>query len=202
VKLNNALKGVLALTATLSVSLGAGNAAHAAPANTTQLYRCSSGTGSIFFQQVNGQSKQFAYGTTSKIAAISPNAAGGTLGVVVTPPSQTFNSIYWYANPLNSHTSLQSLNVILCFNNPNGTFFSSIVVPSNATVTSPAGQGWYLVRPSLPSDLIGKVLTQVTFQYSGSTTLPINLGKVAVNNHGIGTTLNTALLGCQAESCP
>lgn len=196
------VKGMLALSAIVAFSNGSDNAAQAATANSTQLYRCSSGVSSILFQQVNGQNKQYAYGTSGKIAAIAPNAAGGTLGVVVTPPSATFSTISWFVNPLNSHTSLQNLNAILCFNNPNGTFFTSITVPSSATVTTPVSGGWYQVRPSLPSDTIGKVLTQVTFQYNGSTTLPINLGRVNLNSHSIGSILDTALLGCQAENCP
>lgn len=193
-------KGMLALVATAALS--SGYAAEAATSNSTQLYQCSGGAASIFFQRVSGQNNKFAYGTSNSIAAISPNAAGGTLGVVVTPPSQTFSSINWCANPLNSHTSLQNLNVILCFNNPDGTFFSSVFVPNSATVSVPAGQGWYQISPSLPSNTIGKVLTQVTFQYSGSTTQVIDLGRVTLNNHSIGSVLNTALLGCQAESCP
>jgi len=183
-------------------ALISGNAAQAATANSTQLYRCSGGNSSILFQRVNGQNNKFAYGTSNNIVAISPNAAGGTLGVVLTPPSGAFSSINWCASPLNSHTSLQNLNVILCFNNPNGTFFSSVFVPSTSTVSVPAGQGWYQISPSLPSNTIGKVLTQVTFQYEGSTALPIDLGRVMVNNHSVGSVLNTALLGCQAESCP
>lgn len=193
-------KAILALAA-LS-ALGSGNHALAATANSTQLYRCSSGTSSIFFQQVTGQSKQFAYGTSRNIAAISPNAAGGTLGVVLTPPSATFQNIYWYVSPVGGTSGLQNLNVILCFNNTNGTFFSSVFVPNSSTVVSSAGQGWYLVRPSLPSNTVGKVLTQATFQYSGSTTQSIYLGKVVLNGNSIGSILNTALLGCQAESCP
>lgn len=193
-------KRILALVAVPVIS--SVFAVQAAMADTTQLYSCSSGAASIFFQQATGQNNKFAYGNTNKIAAISPNAAGGNLGVIVTPPAGSFSNIYWYANPLSSHNGLQNLTVTLCFNNPNGTFFSSVPVPSSATVTSPAGQGWLLVRPSLPSNTVGKVLTQVTFQYSGLTTQPINLGRVVLNSHGVGTTLNTALLGCEAVNCP
>ncbi|MFN8552100.1 MAG: hypothetical protein U0103_11465 [Candidatus Obscuribacterales bacterium] len=200
IKNGNLTKGMLALVAMSAFT--SSYAAQAAPANSTQLYRCSGGASNIFFQQVTGQSKQFAYGTSRNIAAVSPNAAGGTLGVVLTPPSNTFSNILWYVSPVGGSSALQNLNVILCFNNPNGSFFSSVFVPNSSTVVHSAGQGWYQVSPSLPSNTVGKVLTQITFQYSGSTTQSIYLGKVSLNGHSIGSVLNTALLGCQAESCP
>lgn len=192
--------GMLALVA--MVTLSSGNAAQAAAPDSTQLYRCSGGQSNIAFQLVTSQNKQFAIGSSRNIVAIAPNAAGGTLGAVVTPVSQTFSSINWCAYPFNNPSNLQNLNAILCFNNPNGTFFSSVFVPASGTVAQPAGNGWYQINPSLPSNTVGKVLTQITFQYSGNTTQPIQLGRVTLNRNSIGSVLNTTLLGCQAESCP
>lgn len=201
IKKENLRKGMLALGAIAALSSGYKVEA-AAPANSTQLYRCSGGASSIGFQLVTSQSKAFAYGTSRDIAAISPNAAGGTLGVVVTPSRQTFNNINWCANPLNNHSALNNLTAILCFNNTNGTFFSKVVVPASSTVVEPAGNGWYQINPSLPSNTVGKVLSQITFQYSGSSTQPIQLGRVMLNSHSIGSVINTALLGCEGENCP
>ncbi len=190
---------MLALVAMVTLSSGYG--AQAAAPNSTQLYRCSGGASSLAFQQVTSQNKQFMIGTSSKIVAIAPNAAGGTLGAVVTPPAQTFFNINWCVYPYLHQSNLQNLNAILCFNNPNGSFFTSVFVPASATVAQVAGNGWYQINPSLPSNTVGKILTQITFQYSGSTTQPIQLGRVTLNGHSIGSILNTPLLGCEAENC-
>ncbi|MBS1955213.1 MAG: hypothetical protein JST89_13585 [Cyanobacteria bacterium SZAS-4] len=196
----NLKNGMLALLAAVA-ALSSSYAAQAAVPNSTQLYRCSGGASSLAFQQVTSQNKQFMIGTSSKIVAIAPNAAGGTLGALVTPPTQTFSSINWCLYPYNNQSNLQNMNAILCFNNPNGSFFTSVFVPASSTVAQVAGNGWYQINPSLPANTVGKVLTQITFQYNGNTTQPIQLGRITLNGHSIGSVINTALLGCQAESC-
>lgn len=192
------------IVATLVVAVSAGTAALADDGGSAQLFQCNS-SGNVSFRNITSKEKQFDYGNTNKVAELVSNGSGGTNGVNIVLPTQTFNFIRWYFRQSSGSGALGQLKVKYCFTvKSTGEKVQAIVKGGSSASVSPAKDGWSLLtqnNKAFPGSVIfgAATIDRIEFIFDNNTANNITLGKVLLDTDAVNTLiLDTA--GCEGQS--
>jgi len=199
--LSIACKSVVSALVVAAVS-GAG--AFAADGGTAQLFNCKS-TGNVSFRYITSKEKQFDYGNTNQVAVLVSNGSGGTTGVSLQLPTQTFNYIRWYFREARGSNALKQLKVKYCFTvKATGERVQKIVDGGVSASVSSQKDGWSVLDQNnkvFPANVVfgAATIDRIEFIFDNSIANNITLGKVVLDTDAVSTLiLDTA--GCEGEA--
>lgn len=196
-----ACKSVVSALVLAAVS---GAAVFADDGGTAQLFKCQS-TGNVQFRNITSKEKQFDYGNTNKVAELVSNGNGGTTGVNIVLPTQTFNFVRWYFREARGSNALSQINVKYCFTiKSTGEKVQAIVQGGKSASVSSQKDGWSVLDQNnkvFPGSVVfgAATIDRIEFIFDNSIANNITLGKVVLNNDAVSTLiLDTA--SCEGQS--